>query len=72
MTFLKELAKNLKNPYKENQSRPYLVIDNHAAHKSKKVTMFMETYFKPIWLPAYSCEFNSIESYWSRLKSEYR
>ena len=33
--FLVELAGALKNPY--SRSKPYLVMDNHQAHRSPKV-----------------------------------
>jgi hypothetical protein len=48
----------------------YLVLDNHAAHHSKKVAaQFRFHHIIPLFMPAYSPEFNSIESLWAIIKS---
>ena len=52
--------------------RPYLVFDNHPSHKSNSTIAFIEDYFKPLALPTYSCEFNSIETLWSHIKAIFK
>lgn len=52
--------------------KPYLVIDNHRAHKAWRVEEFLNKHFNVIWMPAASCEFNSIESVWSMMKNKFR
>jgi transposase len=46
-----------------------LVLDNHRAHHSKKVTKELEQYcFDTLFLPAYSCQLNPIERLWAQIK----
>ena len=52
--------------------KPYLILDNHSAHKSVEVMAYIKLYFIPLLMPAYSCEFNSIETLWSLVKSRYK
>ena len=65
--FLVELAKALKNPY---GPRPYLVMDNHRAHRSERVREELGR-FRACFQPAYSSPFNCQETVWSQLKREY-
>ena len=53
--FLVQLAGAVKNPY--SGSRPYLVLDNHQAHRSPKVREELER-FHVLWQPAYSSPVN--------------
>ena len=53
--FLILLASALKNQY--SRSRPYLVMDNHSAHRSPKVQEELSR-FHPTWMPPYSSPFN--------------
>jgi transposase len=46
-----------------------LVLDNHRAHHSKKVTHELTLYcFETLFLPAYSCQLNPIERLWAQIK----
>ena len=53
--FLVELAGELRNPY--SRMKPYLVLDNHGAHRSPKVREELER-FQVLWQPAYSSPVN--------------
>ena len=53
-------------------SRPYLILDNHSAHRSKKLTELLTANFKVLWMPPYSCEFNSIERLWAYIKRSFK
>ena len=66
--FLVQLAGALKNPYKK--ARPYLILDNHAAHHSNQVRDELSR-FHALFQPAYSSPFNCQETVWSQLKREY-
>ena len=68
-TFIDDLIPFIR-PNLEN--RPYLVLDNHLAHKNILIRPTLEQHFNVMWLPSYSCQFNSIETFWSILKSRYR
>ena len=48
--------------------KPYLVMDNHSAHHSRLVKPVLEEFFTILWMPSYSCQFNSIEQFWGILK----
>ena len=48
--------------------RPWLVLDNAAAHHAHSVKKVLKRYFRPLFLPAYSCQFNSVELLWALLK----
>jgi transposase len=50
----------------------FLIVDGHPAHKSKKVTKFVESVndrFRLFYLPAYSPELNPDEYVWNDLKN---
>lgn len=46
------------------------MLDNLSAHK--KVTPLMQKHFEVLWMPAYSCKFNAIESVWGIAKRSFR
>ena len=60
--FLVELAGAVKDPY--TKRRPYLVLDNHSAHRSAQVREQLER-FHAIFQPAYSSPFNVQETVWA-------
>lgn len=45
--------------------RPYIVLDNHSAHKTKVVKDLLDSHFNVLYLPVASSEFNSIERAWA-------
>ena len=65
--FLVKLAASLRNPYGR---RPYLFLDNHAAHHSHQVREERDR-FIACFQPAYSSPFNCQETIWAQLKREY-
>ena len=52
--FFVALARQRINP----NGRPFLVLDNHAAHRNVETLRIMRQHFQPLFLPAYSCQFN--------------
>lgn len=68
LSFLKEVHSQLKR----NVRRPYLLLDNHVAHKTKDVKEFAKDKFNILYIPVASSEFNSIERLWSVIKSRFR
>jgi len=50
------------------RTKPWILLDNHGAHKSPISKEIIGKYFKPLYIPAYSCQFNSIESLWGLFK----
>jgi transposase len=60
--FLDEFAKDTKD---EN---PILVLDNASWHKAKSLNWH---HIKPLYLPAYSPDFNPIERLWLAMKNEF-
>jgi transposase len=63
--FLDELAKAI--PEKEGV-RQLLVLDNASWHKARRLNW---RHFQPLFLPAYSPDFNPIERLWLRLKADW-
>jgi len=60
--FITELLKNIKNKY--------ILMDNINFHKSKEVLeIITKNNNQPLFIPAYSPEFNPIEEVFSELKS---
>src|SRR6056300_1680031 len=53
---------------KKTGKRHLLVMDNASWHKSKSLNWH---HFEPIYLPAYSPDFNPIERLWLRLKADW-
>ena len=66
--FLVELAGAVRDPY--TKERPYLVLDNHSAHRTPKVREELSR-FHALFQPAYSSPFNCQETVWAQLKREY-
>ena len=66
--FLVELAGALRDPY--TRLRPYLVLDNHSAHRSLQVREELSR-FHAVFQPAYSSPFNVQETVWALVKQEY-
>lgn len=63
--FLDNLAKEVpSSPGK----RQLLILDNASWHKSKTLNWH---HFEPAYLPPYSPDFNPIERFWLRLKSDF-
>lgn len=52
--------------------KPYLLLDNASAHHAKKARPLLEQYFRPLFIPRYSCRFNSVEILWARIKASVR
>ena len=48
--------------------RQLLILDNASWHKAKALNWH---HFEPVYLPPYSPDFNPIERFWLRLKSDY-
>jgi len=40
---------------KESSEKPFLVIDNHSAHRSNRVKEYLEANFTLLFMPPYSC-----------------
>ncbi len=64
-TFLDILAEEVP---KQRGKTNYLILDNASWHKVKSLEWH---HFKPLYLPAYSPDFNPIERLWQHLKSNY-
>jgi len=63
--FLDELARTI--PKKEDK-RQLLIVDNASWHKAERLDWH---HFQPMYLPAYSPDFNPIERLWLRLKADW-
>ena len=66
--FLLQLAGALKNPY--SPLKPYLVLDNHPAHRSSQVREELSRFhvcFQPAWSSPANCQ----ETVWAQLKREF-
>jgi transposase len=61
----------LRQHIKRGVQRPYLVLDNHCAHRTKNVKAAMAEHFNVLFLPVASSEFNSCEWLWSVLKQRF-
>ena len=66
--FLKQVLDNLK----PGSSKPYLVIDNASSHINSEARQFIAEHFFPLNVVQYSCQFNSIEHLWARVKQNLR
>ena len=56
-------------PYRKKiGKRQILIMDNTSWHKSKSLDWH---HFEPVYLPAYSPDFNPIERLWLRLKADW-
>lgn len=67
--FLIKLARSLQNPFM--RAKPWLVLDNHSAHHSKKLKQTLNDHFRPLFMPAYSSPFNCQELVWAHVKRAY-
>jgi transposase len=67
LVFLVKIVQGLKRGIK----RPYLVLDNHTAHRTKRVKELLSQHFNVLYLPVASSEFNSVERVWSVIKQRY-
>lgn len=63
--FLDEMAKAV--PKREGK-RQIVIVDNASWHKAARLNWH---HFKPMFLPAYSPDFNPIERFWLRLKADW-
>ena len=59
-----EIRENLPN-------KPYLLIDNHPGHKNPILRLKLDQHFNVLFMPSYSCRFNSIENLWGYVKLRY-
>ena len=56
LRFFRSLVRAKRDP----RSRPFLILDNAGAHRSPHVLPFITQHFRPLFMPGYSCQFNSI------------
>lgn len=63
--FLDQMAHSI--PKKEDK-RQLLIVDNASWHKAERLNWH---HFEPVYLPAYSPDFNPIERLWLRLKADW-
>ena len=63
--FLDEMAKTIP---KAQSKRQLLIVDNASWHKAARLNWH---HFEPMYLPAYSPDFNPIERLWLRLKADW-
>ena len=68
----KSFLQKLQQSVKPGVEKPYLLLDNHSAHRSREQEPFLSENFTVLFIPPYSCQFNSIEWVWGRLKSIFR
>ena len=41
--------------------KPYLLLDNHGAHKAIQSKQLLQRHFRILWQPSYTSQFNCIE-----------
>lgn len=63
--FLDEMASAVP---KNQSKRQLLIVDNASWHKARRLNWH---HFEPLYLPAYSPDFNPIERLWLRLKADW-
>ena len=68
--FLMKVLMEVKCGYRGSR-RPVLIMDNHGAHIKKNNREFLESNFFPVFLPAHSSPFNSIERVWAAAKHNF-
>lgn len=66
--FIPELVQTLVNT--RSNTKPVLVLDNHAAHKA--CSELLEEHFEVCFQAPDSCPFNIVETFWSIVKREFR
>lgn len=62
----------MKHRLRDPSCKPYLLLDGASAHRGKLAREYLETNFKPLFMPPYSPQFNSIEMIWPALKHRVR
>ena len=67
-TFMRQVLGNLK----EGVHRPVLILDNAGAHWARDNYDLLDHNFNVMFMPPYSCRFNSIEHVWGLLKQMFR
>ena len=67
--FITHLKANLRN--QNSNVRPILIADNHAAHRSKRTVSHIRQWFQLEFQPAYSSNFNIVETCWALIKRVY-
>jgi transposase len=65
--FFRLLAREKRDP----DAKPFVVMDNHVSHRSQKTQPTIRRHFTPFRQPKYSCQFNSIETLWAKIKAQY-
>ena len=66
--FMRQVLGNLK----EGVHRPVLVLDNASAHRARDNYDILDHNFTLMYMPPYSCRFNSIEHVWGVIKQMFR
>ena len=67
LRFLRGLQLAKRDP----DSRPFLVMDNAGAHHSDYARAYLNRHFIPLFQPGYSSCFNSTETVWALVKSQF-
>ena len=66
-----EVVKHVKCEYVGSR-RPVIILDNASGHTAKKSKDLLRTHFYPVFMPAHSSPFNSIERVWSVAKHNFQ
>lgn len=66
--FLRKIKAHQKTTVR---GKPLLLFDGHPAHKTPETMRVVASMFHPVLNVPYSCELNSIESFWSVAKSNF-
>ena len=69
--FLRHLVQ-LKKQLRDPSERPFLVLDGARAHHAIVARDYLEEGFRPLRLPSYSPQYNSVEALWSVVKKKVR
>ena len=72
LEFLRLLTEHIDWNKLEDHKKPYLIHDGHTAHRTAEVVSYMRLHFRPLRIPRYSCQFNSIEHLFGFVKTVYR
>ena len=70
MEFLVKLVAEMPR-FHPREPKPYMVLDNAGAHHARDVVAFASQHFQLKFMPAYSCQFNSVESIWRIVRRNY-
>ena len=63
-----KFLESIKSQKVNQETKPWIVLDNHRAHHSLICKDILSENFRTLFLSAYSCRFNSIESLWALMK----